>query len=66
MILRNLSGEVQVLTDTDGTLKTVRPNALVTVNELVGFRVLAHQPRVWVVEQVLIPPPPPSTTPPAR
>ena len=66
MILRNLSSEVQVLKDTDGTLKTVRPNSLVTVHELVGFRVLADQPRVWVVEPVLIPPPPPSTTPPAR
>lgn len=60
MILRNLSSEVQVLQDADGTLKTVRPNNLVTVNESVGFRVLAHHPRTWVVEPVLIPPPPAS------
>lgn len=63
MILRNLSTEVQVLKDTDGTLKTVRPNSLVTVHEAVGFRVLANQPRVWAAEAVLIPPPPPSSPP---
>jgi hypothetical protein len=65
MILRNLSSEVQVLQDADGTVKTVRPNTLVTVSESVGFRVLAHQPKTWVVEPVLIPPPPPAS-PPAR
>lgn len=65
MILRNLSSEVQVLQDADGTLKTVRPNSLVNITESVGFRALAHHPTTWVVEPVLIPPPPPAS-PPAR
>lgn len=64
MILRNRSTEVQVLKDTDGTLKTVRPDSLVTVHDLVGQRVLASQPRVWAAEPVLIPPPPPPSSPP--
>ncbi|MEW5739235.1 MAG: hypothetical protein AB1938_09940 [Myxococcota bacterium] len=64
MILRNLSSEVQVLQDTDGSLKTVRPNALVTITDVVGKRALAHQPKVWAAESVLIPPPPPASSPP--
>lgn len=66
MILRNLSSQVQVLQDADGSLKTVRPNTLVTVSDVVGFRVLAHQPQIWVNEPVLIPPPPPLASPPSR
>lgn len=66
MILRNLSSQVQVLQDADGSLKAVRPNTLVTVNDVVGFRALAQQPSVWVNEPVLIPPPPPLASPPTR
>jgi hypothetical protein len=59
MILRNLTSTPQTVSD-GPTVKTVSPLGLVAVTPETGFRLLSHQPAVWVTEQALVPPPPPS------
>ncbi|MDP2273119.1 MAG: hypothetical protein Q8K32_20440 [Archangium sp.] len=57
MILRNKSSSEQTFND-GPTIKTVPPAGLVSVNNELGFQMLAAAPQVWVSEQPLIPPAP--------
>lgn len=60
MILRNVSPQPQTLSD-GAEVKSVAPQALVSVSQETGMRLLTGAPKIWAPEAALVPPPPPSS-----